>query len=69
MLSIEDAVGLRQATAPALSPDGRRIAFCVPAQLVIYPREPHSIQKRAHQLDLLRRVLDWFDTYLRAPER
>jgi dipeptidyl aminopeptidase/acylaminoacyl peptidase len=41
----------------------------VPAQLVIYPREPHSIQERAHQLDLLRRVLDWFDTYLRAPEQ
>ena len=37
----------------------------VPTQMVIYPRESHTIAERAHQLDLLRRVLAWFDMYLR----
>ena len=34
-------------------------------QLVIYPREGHVISKREHQLDLLHRVVDWFDSHLR----
>jgi dipeptidyl aminopeptidase/acylaminoacyl peptidase len=40
--------------------------FGVPAQLVIYPREPHGFSERAHQLDLNRRVGDWIDRYLFA---
>jgi dipeptidyl aminopeptidase/acylaminoacyl peptidase len=32
--------------------------------MVIYPREPHGIRERNHQIDLLRRVRDWFDRYL-----
>ncbi len=36
----------------------------VPARFVLYPREGHPIEERAHQLDLLRRVLEWFDSYL-----
>jgi dipeptidyl aminopeptidase/acylaminoacyl peptidase len=36
----------------------------VPTQLVLYPREPHGFTERNHQLDLLRRVLAWFDKYL-----
>jgi dipeptidyl aminopeptidase/acylaminoacyl peptidase len=35
-----------------------------PFELVIYPREPHGIQERNHQLDVLRRSLAWFDHYL-----
>ncbi len=38
----------------------------VPCEFVVYPREPHGIGERAHQLDLLRRVRSWFDRWLRA---
>jgi dipeptidyl aminopeptidase/acylaminoacyl peptidase len=36
----------------------------VPAELVIYPREGHAIQERAHQRDLLNRVVAWFEHWL-----
>lgn len=36
----------------------------VQTQLVTYPREGHSIEEREHQLDLVRRVLDWFEGHL-----
>ncbi|MBC7811764.1 MAG: S9 family peptidase [Burkholderiales bacterium] len=38
--------------------------FGVPTQLVIYPREPHGFQERAHQIDLLQRMVGWVQTYL-----
>jgi dipeptidyl aminopeptidase/acylaminoacyl peptidase len=38
--------------------------FGVPTQLVIYPREPHGFQERAHQIDLHQRVGAWIDRYL-----
>jgi dipeptidyl aminopeptidase/acylaminoacyl peptidase len=41
----------------------------VPTQLVYYPREPHGLNERAHQLDFVTRVLDWFDQYLAPPGR
>ena len=41
----------------------------VPTQLVFYPREPHGLNERAHQLDFVRRVLDWFDRHLAAAGR
>lgn len=37
----------------------------VPSELVLYPREPHGISERAHQADVLTRVLNWYDQYLR----
>jgi dipeptidyl aminopeptidase/acylaminoacyl peptidase len=37
----------------------------VPVEMVTYPREPHGIGERAHQLDLLKRVLAWYDRYLK----
>jgi dipeptidyl aminopeptidase/acylaminoacyl peptidase len=40
----------------------------IPVQLVVYPREPHGVRERAHQRDILRRVLDWYDRWLRAPD-
>jgi dipeptidyl aminopeptidase/acylaminoacyl peptidase len=43
-------------------------SFKVETQLVTYPREGHSIEEREHQLDLVRRVLNWFERHLR-PER
>ncbi len=36
----------------------------VPTRFVLYPREGHPIEERAHQLDLLQRVLEWFDRFL-----
>lgn len=30
--------------------------------LVVYPREPHAIGEREHQLDLLRRTRAWFSS-------
>jgi dipeptidyl aminopeptidase/acylaminoacyl peptidase len=38
----------------------------VPHEFVRYPREGHGIQERLHQLDLLRRVLAWYDRWLKA---
>jgi len=37
----------------------------VETQLVIYPREPHSIGERAHQIDLAERVFAWFERFLK----
>ena len=36
----------------------------VETQLVTYPREGHSIEEREHQLDLVRRVVGWFEKHL-----
>jgi dipeptidyl aminopeptidase/acylaminoacyl peptidase len=38
----------------------------VPAELVVYPREGHGFQESAHKLDKARRVVAWFDRYLRS---
>jgi dipeptidyl aminopeptidase/acylaminoacyl peptidase len=37
----------------------------VETELVIYPREGHSLQEYAHQLDVQRRVIAWFDKHLK----
>jgi dipeptidyl aminopeptidase/acylaminoacyl peptidase len=40
----------------------------VPVRFVRYPREKHGIEERAHQIDLMQRIIDWFDQYLmRSP--
>ncbi len=39
----------------------------VPVRFVRYPREKHGFEERAHQIDLLQRIVDWFDQYLKAP--
>jgi dipeptidyl aminopeptidase/acylaminoacyl peptidase len=36
----------------------------VPVELVLYPREPHGLRERAHQLDYMRRITEWMDRYL-----
>jgi dipeptidyl aminopeptidase/acylaminoacyl peptidase len=36
-----------------------------PAEMVRYPREPHWFHEPAHQEDVQRRVLAWFDRYLK----
>lgn len=37
----------------------------VPVRFVRYPREKHGISERAHQIDVMNRLLDWFDRYLK----
>jgi len=36
----------------------------VPVEEVIYPREPHGIRERNHQLDLHRRIVAWYRRWL-----
>lgn len=36
----------------------------VPFEYVVYPREPHGVRERNHQIDLLRRTRAWFDRWL-----
>ncbi len=38
----------------------------VETEMVIYPREQHPIKERAHQIDLMTRVLAWFDRHLKS---
>lgn len=38
----------------------------VPTEFVIYPREPHGLRERAHKLDYLNRVIEWFDRYVKG---
>ena len=38
----------------------------VPVEFVIYPREPHGVAERAHQLDILKRVRRWYDHWLKG---
>ena len=37
----------------------------VPTELVFYPRQPHGLVERAHQLDFAKRTIEWFDRYLK----
>ena len=37
----------------------------IPTGLILYPRQPHGLTERAHQLDFMERVIDWFDEYLK----
>jgi dipeptidyl aminopeptidase/acylaminoacyl peptidase len=41
----------------------------VPSTLVLYPREPHGLLERQHQLDYMRRILEAFDRYVRPAAR
>ena len=37
----------------------------VETEMVVYPREGHSLQEYAHQLDVQNRVIAWFDKHLK----
>jgi len=39
--------------------------YGVETELVIYPRESHGPREEKHQVDVLRRMLDWFDRFVR----
>ena len=36
----------------------------VPTRLVLYPREGHEYVEPAHQIDVIRRTLEWLERYL-----
>ena len=40
----------------------------VPVRFVRYPREKHGIEERAHQIDLMGRIIEWFDRYLMSSQ-
>lgn len=37
----------------------------VKTKFVMYPREGHGIREPAHQVDLLKRILEWYDSHLK----
>ncbi len=37
----------------------------VPTELVTYPREGHAFREIYHQIDLVDRIIDWFERYLK----
>jgi dipeptidyl aminopeptidase/acylaminoacyl peptidase len=37
-----------------------------PVEFVTYPREPHGLRERAHQLDYMNRALGWYERWLGA---
>jgi len=39
--------------------------YNVPAELVIYPREPHGLREEKHLVDRLNRIVGWYDKYLK----
>lgn len=41
----------------------------VPTELVLYPREPHGLLERQHQLDYMRRILAAFDRWVKPATR
>jgi dipeptidyl aminopeptidase/acylaminoacyl peptidase len=40
--------------------------YGVDTELVLYPREPHGFQEAKHRLDVLNRMLAWFDAHLKS---
>jgi dipeptidyl aminopeptidase/acylaminoacyl peptidase len=40
-------------------------ALRIETEMVVYPREGHSIEERAHQIDFQKRVLAWYEKYLK----
>jgi dipeptidyl aminopeptidase/acylaminoacyl peptidase len=41
----------------------------VPAELVRYPRQPHGLVERGHQLDFVERSIEWFERYVKGEMR
>ncbi|MCC5940925.1 MAG: S9 family peptidase [Balneolaceae bacterium] len=37
----------------------------IPTGLILYPRQPHGLTERAHQLDFMNRVVDWFEEHVK----
>lgn len=39
--------------------------YGVPAELVLYPREPHGFQEMKHRLDMQKRMVAWLEKYVK----
>ena len=39
--------------------------YGVPAEMVVYPREPHGFQEEKHRVDVQKRMLAWFEKYVK----
>ncbi len=39
-----------------------------PVEMVVYPREPHILGELHHQRDMLQRMVNWFDHYLKSAQ-
>ncbi len=39
--------------------------YGVKSDFVVYPREGHGIREEKHQLDMYRRIIAWFETFLK----
>jgi len=35
--------------------------YGVETEFVVYPREPHGLREERHRIDLLKRMLGWFE--------
>ncbi len=55
-----DPMGQSQALYRALKRYG------VKAELVLYPREPHGFREEKHRVDMLTRMVAWFDRYVNS---
>ena len=40
----------------------------VPAEMVVFPREPHALGEPRHRLDKMRREYGWFSKYVLGTE-
>lgn len=40
--------------------------YGVPAELVLYPREPHGFQEAKHRVDVQKRMLAWLEKYVKG---
>jgi dipeptidyl aminopeptidase/acylaminoacyl peptidase len=40
-------------------------ALGIETEMVVYPREGHGLNERAHQIDFQRRVLAWYEKHLK----
>jgi dipeptidyl aminopeptidase/acylaminoacyl peptidase len=43
--------------------------YDVPVEFVVYPREPHGLREEKHQVDMLGRLLGWFERYVKPEGR
>jgi dipeptidyl aminopeptidase/acylaminoacyl peptidase len=39
--------------------------YGVETEFVVYPREGHGFREEKHQLDVLNRIVDWFEGHLK----
>ena len=56
------ALGLYRSCAPRQRRAGKQFV------LLVYPGENHHVRRKPNEIDYHRRILEWFDHYLRGAE-